>query len=70
MSADTVASQAETLGTLKGAAGSTLGYGPAAYVVTETPAIVYSSPSVFIPLGVAVLVGIYHLILIYEKLKK
>jgi len=69
MSADVVASQAETLGTLKGAVGSTLGYGPAAYVAAN-PAIDYSSPSVFIPLGVAVLVGIYHSILIYEKLKK
>ncbi len=70
MSADAVASQVEAIATLKGAAGSVLGYGPAAYVVTETPAIDYSSPSVFIPLGVAVLVGIYHLILIHEKLKK
>ncbi len=70
MSADTVVNQAEAIGTLKGAVGSIAGYGPAAYVVTETPAIDYSSPSVFIPLAVAVLVGTYHLILIYEKLKK
>ena len=69
MSADAVASQAETLGTLKGAVASVGGYGPAAYVAAN-PAIDYTSPSVFIPLGVAVLVGTYHLILIYEKLKK
>ena len=69
MSADAVASQAEALGTLKGAVGSIAGYGPAAYVAAN-PAIDYSSPSVFIPLAVAVLVGTYHLILIYEKLKK
>ena len=69
MSVDSVANQAESIGTLKGAVGSVAGYGPAAYVATN-PAIDYSSPSVFIPLGVAVLVGTYHLILIYEKLKK
>ena len=70
MSVESVANQAEAIGTLKGAVGSVAGYGPAAYVVAETVTIDYSSPSVFIPLAVAVLVGTYHLIRIYEKHKK
>ena len=68
MSPDTVVSQVESAGAAKVAVGSALGYGPAAFVASN-PAIDYTSPSVFIPLGVAVLVGIYHLILIYDKLK-
>ena len=68
MSPDIVANQVESLSALKVTAGSIVGYGPAAVVVAN-PAIDYSSPSVFIPLGVAVLAGIYHLILIYKALK-
>ena len=74
MSADSVASQVEAVGMLKGAAGS-VGYGGAVYAVAEnsvveTAVIASVDPSIYVHLGVAVIIGIYHLILIYEKLKK
>ena len=72
MSADTVgtvASQAEAIGAVKGAAGS-LGYGGAAYAVAENAVVAAPDPTIYVHVGVAIIIGIYHLILIREKLKK
>ena len=51
-----------------------LGYGPAVAATNEAAnharetaaQIDYSSPAVFIPLSVAVIAGVYHLMLIYK----
>ena len=51
-----------------------LGYGPAVAATNESAnharetaaQIDYSSPAVFIPLSVAVITGVYHLMLIYK----
>jgi len=55
-----------------------LGYGPAVAATNEaaeqakqlSTQIDYSSPAIFIPLGFAVIGGIYHLMLIYKLYKE
>ena len=64
-----IAKQAmENISILKGAGYASITQGPAAYVVSQ-PVIDYSSPSIFIPLGVSILAGIYTCMLISDWIR-
>lgn len=45
-----------------------VGYSLGAKAVTS-PAIDYTEPSVYFPLGLVIIIGTYHILLIIEKIK-
>ncbi len=66
-----IASQlVETTETVAKTSAAIAAYGGAAHAVTTIPAIDYSSPAVLIPLTVAAIAGVYHLLLIYKVAKE
>ena len=75
MSIDAAKQALESVATTKTTLASVfIGYGPAVAATNEAAnharetaaQIDYSSPAVFIPLSVAVIAGVYHLMLIYK----
>ncbi len=69
-----IASQAiESANALKDSttgAAAIIAYGGAAHAVTNPIVIDYTSAAVFIPLTVAAIAGVYHLLLIYKVIKE